>query len=357
MNSFTLGTQPVSAIMNQPNSSEIIITRDPGITDASAPWEGLKFRLPLGSDALFDKLRSMYPNCTDHQQRKRRALIDFLHYELDKMESIHDPNSTPQPQPGESNCPTETDSMRSTESPSFSPAPIPVSQNGLAGHSGGYAAPAASLSPLRRQSGDMTHQISVFDSKDGKVVKPKERRRMNENEKLEYKAKRLVGACVTCRASKKKCRCREIRSLDRQASPPGKSAHETKRKPSSDPETSKTTTFKIPKTQNTPSAHRSTDTSGADPLVCVDSPSAWYVTSNTLVNTVEQPLPPGQLPWDASDHDFSSSYDLAFDASASSLSRGDSLPGSFSRTHPPVPMYPEMYPYGYQDPGSGMDPP
>ena len=195
-------------MLAQQPTTEIIITRDRlSTTDGNAPWDGLKFCLPLGSDALYDKLRVLYPEHNTHEERKRQALLDFLHFERSRRGSVAaaTPNSNSASSDSESTVGTDTEGSSS----SFSPPPASnlVRPSLPAKRSGQSSTQQAStnLEPQPPGDGSNPYNVIAFDIKDGKEVKVRGRKPMSDEQKANYREKRRKGACPNCRRSKKKC--------------------------------------------------------------------------------------------------------------------------------------------------------
>ncbi|KAF2758344.1 hypothetical protein EJ05DRAFT_475671 [Pseudovirgaria hyperparasitica] len=160
------------------------------------------FEPALESDELFDALRCSYPEVKTHAERKRQAVLDFLVQEreadmraLDRLIS------------GESTSPVQSWSSQSAgQTPattSFGPFPSTNSTQ---------ASPVA-ITPNFTASDSTTTASTpsnpafhVWNASSNKPVKLHKRRCMTDAEKEEYRQRRIIGSCESCKQKRRKCR-------------------------------------------------------------------------------------------------------------------------------------------------------
>lgn len=193
--------------------SRACIIRVEPTSDETPPWAGLRFVAPIGSDELSDLLRSAYPEGRNLHQRKHLAAIEFLKYELEKMQAPSTEGSasmepassvgmTPQSGINSSHDAIPVDSRSQTRTCHTSPSV-----------SGSIASPL--LAERTRPSVDQkypaeqasmvgTTQTFVFSATDGKPMQQRTKKKMSMEERRDYKETRKRGACLNCRRAKAK---------------------------------------------------------------------------------------------------------------------------------------------------------
>lgn len=156
------------------------------------------FDPPVDSDELFDALRTQYPTIKTHSERKRKAVLDFLVREreddLRALDMLVCSDQVASP----------------TIFTSASAALTPVSSNAEpTPESTGSGQP----SPVDVAPSAMFHTkpskgaaFQVWDPSSDKPVKLHSRRRMTDQEKEEYRMRRLLGSCDSCKQKRRKCR-------------------------------------------------------------------------------------------------------------------------------------------------------
>ncbi|KAF2840149.1 hypothetical protein M501DRAFT_1002440 [Patellaria atrata CBS 101060] len=187
---------------------------NPGsVFDASAKliWEP-----SLESDELYDALKEAFPYLDTHQKRKKQAVLEFLHQELEEttldpiIESISSSRSTQSPAMPMFNIDTPS---TSTEYPStvYSYAKSASSSSSSSPSSDGATgsthppSPMESFSSLKAPA-SMQEMTSVWNAGPNREVKIHTRRNMTEQERVEYRKRREVGACDLCRKRRRKCK-------------------------------------------------------------------------------------------------------------------------------------------------------
>jgi hypothetical protein len=177
-------------------------------SDETPPWSGLAFTSPVDSDRLSEDLKRRYPQCSTLRERKHMAAIDFLKAELCLMQSriaisnmkqngyLATPEAT-NPQSDSIDDRSRRDSTSSRQSMSSTTHTEPCRQK---------IEPKTALNITTTPVLSLTDsaQQFVFSVFDGRSRKPKTKRRMTREEKVEYKATRKHGACPTCRRQKGK---------------------------------------------------------------------------------------------------------------------------------------------------------
>lgn len=192
-----------------------VIRRFQPTLEETAPWTGIEFIHPVGSDQLADLLKSTYPDGLTLRHRKHMAAIDFLKGELKKMQPMFTGSSSTNEQ-------ADHQSIRSTTSEfsagdTFLVASRPQSE--LSHTSPSISSIAASprlverLRPATEQNersdalppilATASHTY-VFSAVNGKPMQPKTKRRMTIQERQAYKETRKRGACLKCRRTKGK---------------------------------------------------------------------------------------------------------------------------------------------------------
>jgi len=152
--------------------------------DPTAP---LEFYPPKGSDELHDALKRAYPHLPTLQTRMREAVIEFYHREQDPYRELlhYTPDTTTSVSP--SNLSSNELSFVST----YTPPTMESTPN---------SSDATSSTPSQQ---DLMNVWTLSTSTQTKIHK---RRNMTAEEKRQYKAKRLVGACNDCRRRRRKVR-------------------------------------------------------------------------------------------------------------------------------------------------------
>lgn len=172
---------------------DFFITR---VGDAADPTARLEFYPPMGSDELHDALKRTYPHLPSLQARMREAVIEFYLTEQNPHnEFLHfTPDTTISISPNH---------LSSNESSFISTVYTPPAMESTPNSS-----EATSSSTPSQQ--DLMNVWTLSTSTQTKIHK---RRNMTAEEKIKYKAKRLVGACNDCRRRRRKVRIKSDCSL------------------------------------------------------------------------------------------------------------------------------------------------
>ncbi|KAF2114753.1 hypothetical protein BDV96DRAFT_84372 [Lophiotrema nucula] len=238
-----------------------VVVRHAKPLEMEPPWTGLVFVPAVGSDELSEKLKELYPDLRTLRQRKHKAAIDFLLWELDAMQvpipvkagathinfqSVNNHQSdvnvvsrtprdssasqSPYPTSGASGSlsPTLTSPMRSNKDHN---SPLPHR-------------------PLTPNSGG---QHFVFHLGDGRPAHVKTKRKMSKQERISYKETRKRGACGKCRKTKAKCTHQNDPASDQHELEPSRQG--TKRANSMDLDTKVSGSLKLPKSEEAPDVH------------------------------------------------------------------------------------------------------
>lgn len=157
------------------------------------PCAGIQFIPPMDTDELFEALKHAYPNGSCHRQRMRQALIEFLLNEMETEKST-DPQKL-------SDKPASLNSLEGSRVKDF-PNAVDKSNGKNPDHK--QSSTVSTLQPIMTKPAknsfeDMT---SVWCQND---LKPRRRRKpMTENERLQYRQRRALGVCSTCKKQKRK---------------------------------------------------------------------------------------------------------------------------------------------------------
>ena len=177
-------------------SHNFIITR---VGEAGDPTAPLDFFPPKGSDELHEALKEAYPHLPTLQSRMREAVIEFCLAEQREEEArqLFSPQLT------------------NTTTPDYLPSPGSSFTSAI---STPPNAQCLTTQMARQVSGGAPTQSDLMDvwslptSTQAKIHK---RRNMTNEEKVMYKAKRLVGACDDCRRRRRKVSISNISSSRR----------------------------------------------------------------------------------------------------------------------------------------------
>lgn len=170
--------------------------------DPSAP---LHFLPPKDSDELFDALRLAFPYLKTHSERLRDATIKFL---LEEQQAYN--NSPPTPasvttQPATQTFPVSQPSTASGSNTLNVWNHATIGTKGKFKHMPSTQSSSQSSSLLTKDMPPQEDMTGVFSISS---VQPKQhqRRRMTENEKAEYRRRRMAKACDKCARRKRKAR-------------------------------------------------------------------------------------------------------------------------------------------------------
>lgn len=190
-----------------------LIKRTSEPTYRTSPWEGIAFVYGVDSDDLADALKTAYPQYQTLNERKYAAIIGFFQQELDHMRldyttpvSVKTPSFSVEPGMSSTapNTPMGTDdgnhSVALSHSPAKSKVPQELSNRDSAAH--GLLPRSFSADPI---IGTPSTQF-VFNALDGRMMRPNTKRKMTNEERLEYRETRRRGACSKCRRQKGKVR-------------------------------------------------------------------------------------------------------------------------------------------------------
>ncbi|KAF2482656.1 hypothetical protein BDY17DRAFT_311096 [Neohortaea acidophila] len=176
--------------------------RPDGSVDLAAP---LHFFPPLGSDELFDALRSKFPHLKSHSERVGQASMQFfLEEDLSQFPTPLAPPSSTNVSPWEPSLPSfcsETSAWSSPDAfdpatPHSSPLSHPLSRQQSMATSA--TAPTSATPPA------LERMTSVFTLADYPQPKQHVRRKMTDQEKADYRQRRLAKACEKCAKRKRK---------------------------------------------------------------------------------------------------------------------------------------------------------
>jgi hypothetical protein len=209
----------------EPGDGIPLIKRTESTSDETPPWSGITFTLPVDSDRLSEDLKRRYPHCSTLRERKHMAAIEFLRAELGLMQSkattptVKEDYSLATPeatnlQSDSFNSRSRRGSTSSYQSTSSkTPTESLMTRELQQGESKLVSSVATTLVPLRTDSA----QQFVFSVVDGRPMKPKTKRRMTREEKVDYTTTRKHGACPTCRRQKGKVCCNFLYTLKKKA--------------------------------------------------------------------------------------------------------------------------------------------
>lgn len=168
------------------------------VTNASSydPAQGIEWMPPKESDELFEALRAAFPGRKTHRERMCEALMQFLASELEQ-----DSNSKELPVVAQSDA---SKSLQASKRPAFSAeanhidnsnlSPIARQEHGSEPKTG-----------VRRSGKDWEDMTVVWKSNVGLTKGARPRRMMTEEERTDYRMRRVRGACVSCKRKKRKC--------------------------------------------------------------------------------------------------------------------------------------------------------
>ncbi len=171
------------------------------LVDLAAP---LEFWPPMGSDELFDALRSKFPHLKTHSERVGQATVEFF------LEEDMSQFSTPQTATSANVSPWEASlpSFCSEASTWSSPDGIGPATPSLTPQSSSLSRQESVSTSFCAQNGDippaLEQMTSVFSLGDSAQPKQHVRRKMTESEKIEYRKRRVVKACDKCAKRKRK---------------------------------------------------------------------------------------------------------------------------------------------------------
>ncbi|KAF2434272.1 hypothetical protein EJ08DRAFT_498464 [Tothia fuscella] len=158
----------------------------------------LDFDPPLKSDALFDALREAYPEEATHQQRHRRAVLEFFQSEL-SYESQGGPSASSGTESGYwSGSNSDSANQQSAGLSTINPIRLPSTNR----------ATTYSRSKLAADSDHNKMQSMRVDfalPQNGKKQSP--RAPMDDRRREEYRITKERGACEKHRKQKKRCNC------------------------------------------------------------------------------------------------------------------------------------------------------
>jgi hypothetical protein len=186
------------------------IQRHQPTSDELPPWTGIKFILDVDSDKLSADLLRAYPKCGTLRERKHKAVIDFLVWELGRMRlkdssplaDIASPQAAISETVGthskvciEISPDPQLASTRTSPSVSESmPSTIIVDQSGTMEKPGTGKVSSPATNP----------QQFVWNARSGQSLQPKTKRKMTTEERNIYREVRRKGACSTCKKQKGK---------------------------------------------------------------------------------------------------------------------------------------------------------
>lgn len=145
------------------------------------PMEGIRWQPEKESDELYDALKRAFPGRKTHRERMCEALMQFLAEELggaSKDRGLETKSSTKALQ---------------VSSPPLKRVPPMVNDT---------IQPVEKRQKTDRAWADMT---VVWKSDTGLTKGARPRRMMNEDERADYRMRRVRGACVACKRKKRKC--------------------------------------------------------------------------------------------------------------------------------------------------------
>jgi hypothetical protein len=146
---------------------------------------GIEFSPPRDSDALFDALRTAFPSGKSHLERMVDAVKEYLVSERNGVPTFR---SCPEVDSLEVNG--YGDAIWDTESGSDR-------QLNMVGGRPGKSRSKGKQSEIKRMT-------TVWSSKSGAQHQYRARRTMTEEERKDYRVKRVVGVCKACKKRKRK---------------------------------------------------------------------------------------------------------------------------------------------------------
>lgn len=171
------------------------------------PTAAPHFFPPKDSDELFDALRAKYPHVRTHSERMRDAIIEFLMEErlADQIMSASPtyPAATTAAASPLQSWPSLSSAAESSDESVYLATPVSATSP--------HHRPARlnrQLSTTASESSPpaLEQMTSVFSLSTESQPKTRVRRKMTEEEKLEYRKRRIVKACETCSKRKRKVR-------------------------------------------------------------------------------------------------------------------------------------------------------
>lgn len=171
------------------------------------PCAGIEWQPPRDSDELFEALRNAFPERKTHRERMCEALVEFLAGELgakDKNELGKETTMKMVEQVGSGEVAKK--SLLMSKKPLFRAHVFPsTAKTGVDSKAGEAIGTMATATAVKiRDWDDMT---VVWKSDVGFTKGARPRRMMNEDERADYRMRRVRGACVACKRKKRKVAC------------------------------------------------------------------------------------------------------------------------------------------------------
>jgi len=166
-----------------------LIFREHPTSDDAPPWKGMAFRQPVYSDAMLECLKTRYPKGDNLRERKHMAAIEFLQQELEEMRAKEAALISLFCRKGSAQDVTLTDCQH----PKSASSPYALS--------GSF--PLPTLTDEYRLDSNFGQEI-VFSIANGPLMEGKKRKKMNQEEKEDYRKTRKLGACDNCKRHKAK---------------------------------------------------------------------------------------------------------------------------------------------------------
>jgi hypothetical protein len=176
------------------------------MTTASSydPVAGIEWTPPRESDELFGALRKAFPGRKTHRERMCEALVQFL---ADELEGNTKDNATCQ-RSEEAIQPIDQ-SLKASKKPLFRAQAMkdarPSAHSPPAPMRPAMAPEAGATSHVKKSGKDWEDMTVVWKSNIGMMKGARPRRMMTEEERTDYRMRRVRGACVACKRKKRKC--------------------------------------------------------------------------------------------------------------------------------------------------------
>jgi hypothetical protein len=153
---------------------------------------GIEFSPPRESDALFDALRLAYPKGKTHFERVMDAVQDFVREEgLGTTTTGHPPVAT-HPRPSSTK---KSDKFLSKST---------VYKEGSKETTWTIKGVGINREKSDGKPGEFKRMTNVWSTETGRRYQYRPRRPMTEEERAEYRSKRVLGVCAGCKKRKRK---------------------------------------------------------------------------------------------------------------------------------------------------------
>ncbi|KIW01514.1 uncharacterized protein PV09_06992 [Verruconis gallopava] len=176
------------------------------------PVAGIEWRPPKDSDELFEALKKAFPTRKTHRERMCEALVQFLAAELGNA-SPESAADVPEKRKTVDKVKSATQSYQDSKRPLFRMHAPCLEQNGsgasakkaTSNHQAGKSSANGMDDVAAKKSKDWEDMTVVWKSDLGLTKGARPRRTMTEEERTDYRMRRVRGACVACKRKKRKC--------------------------------------------------------------------------------------------------------------------------------------------------------